>query len=146
MWHTGWEKGKRKAVLRAGIQSPEHVYSGLIGDPGGLLSPDEAHVFQLHSPLPLHDQVCDQPQKGGIRLRDTMALSKLSPDFSCFSSSSAQLEYLTRMLLYTLPSEAMGTYPKVMLESLVSISQAKDSKSLYRRLATLSGCSAGGAV
>ena len=57
-WHAGWEKGKRKAVLRAGLQSPERVYSGLIGDTGGLLSPDEARVFQLHPPLPLHDQVC----------------------------------------------------------------------------------------
>ena len=48
-------------MLRAGLQSPERVYSGLIGDPGGLLSPDEARVFQLHPPLPLHDQVCSDP-------------------------------------------------------------------------------------
>ena len=54
---AGWPKGKRKAVLRAGLQNPEHIYAGLTGDPEGLLSAEEASELQLQPPLPLHEQV-----------------------------------------------------------------------------------------
>lgn len=45
-------------MLRAGLDSPERVYAGLIGDPDGLLSAEDASTFQLQPPLPLHEQVC----------------------------------------------------------------------------------------
>lgn len=44
-------------MLWAGLQSPQHVHAGLVGDPEGLLSPKEASTFQLQAPLPLHEQV-----------------------------------------------------------------------------------------
>ena len=58
---AGWQKGKRKAVLHAGLQNPEHIYAGLTGDPEGLLSAEEASELQLQPPLPLHEQVLVKP-------------------------------------------------------------------------------------
>ncbi len=54
---TGWAKGKRRAVLLAGLAHPEAVHAGLTEDPDQLLTPEEAELFGRAPFMELADQV-----------------------------------------------------------------------------------------